>query len=265
MARTVTEIQQAIFTAKNADPDLSTLNSSSQSAIWRKWVYIVALAIHLHERFFDIFKSVLQDILASRQPGTGNWYAEKCLEFQLGDNLVYNKGFVGYSIIDPSKQIVTKASFKEDSGALTLKVAKGGETLESLSAEEKQQFDKYIEQIKYSGTNVTVISQNADKMRLTAEVFYNGIYALNIIQTACEEALNEYLRNLPFDGKVYLNSVIDALQEVEGVNDVAVSSLEIVTGSTPATVTRVLELPSGYLLEDDAQNSFADLITYTAE
>ncbi|MCG8310739.1 MAG: baseplate J/gp47 family protein [Cytophagales bacterium] len=267
MARTVKEIQLEILSAKNADGNLNSLNSSSQTEPWRLWVYIIAVAIHLHERLFDAFKSEIEETLDLRQPGTPGWYAEKCLEFQLGDDLIIDNGKITYAVFDEEKQIVKRVGYKDDSGTLTLKTAKESDGVpEALSAIELNQLKAYIEKVKFVGTDVQATSLNADKMRLTATIYYDGIYAQADIQTAVEAALNNYMTNLPFNGIVIKNKVIDAIQAVEGVHDIVITTLTIVTGITPTVVARTHELPSGYLIEDDeAGQTFADLLTYTAE
>ena len=45
MARTIQEIQTLILQAKAQEPALNELNSTSKVAIWRLWVYIIAVAI----------------------------------------------------------------------------------------------------------------------------------------------------------------------------------------------------------------------------
>lgn len=267
MARTLTEIQQEIFDAKNADANLANLNSISSTAIWRFWVFLQAKAIHTLESFFDTFKVEVTVALENKQSGTTAWYVARAKEFQLNDQVTVVEGKVVYAVIDTAKQIITRSSGLESAGTLTLKVAKGiAPTLSALSAEEKLQFDTYLEAYRFAGADIATSSLNADKMRLTCEVFFDGQIDVASMKVSVEAALNAFMTTLPFDGTLLENSVIDAVQSVTGVNDIAITTLAVVTGGTTTTVTRKAVLPSGYIIEDDTvSQTFDDLITYTAE
>lgn len=264
MARTIEQIQTEIITKKQSYTELNGLSSTSQVAIWRLWVFITAFAIHALETLFDIFKAEVNTIIASKQPGTPSWYIERIKEFQLGDQLNPLTG--QYDTIDTSKRIITRAAYKEDSGTLTIKVAKGETgSNEPLTATELTQLESYVEKIKFAGTIISIISLNASKLRLTATVYHDGIYDPSEIQTNVESAINTYLENLDFNGLLYENKIIDAIQAVEGVNDVTLDSVVVMEGATPNAVTRVYESAAGYIVEDDSVgNTFDDLITYTA-
>src|SRR5690606_12624815 len=88
MARTISEIQQSIIAAKEADANLATLNSTSKTAMWRLYTYIVAVCAWTVETLFDTLKAEVTDILDRLKPHTARWYAEKSLAYQHGFNLL---------------------------------------------------------------------------------------------------------------------------------------------------------------------------------
>lgn len=52
MSRTLPEIQASIFKTKASLEELNGLTSTSKTAIWRLWVYIMAFCIYTLERLF---------------------------------------------------------------------------------------------------------------------------------------------------------------------------------------------------------------------
>jgi len=271
MARSINEIKTQIIATKEATKGLEKLSSSSAVAVWRLWVYVTAVAIQFHETIFDLFRKEVETKIAARQAGTPSWYVARAKEFQVGDTLQVINGVATYATIDPEKQIVTRASYKEaedgDAIVLQMKVAKGElGSEEPLSNEEKFQLGAYLERIKFAGTKLQVVSLNGDKLRLTAEIFFDGIYAVATVRDAVEAAINNYLLNLDFDGLVYVNKIIDAIQAVPGVIDVKITSAVAVVGEDEITIDRVYETAAGYIVEDKSTgNTFTDLITYTPQ
>ena len=265
MARTVTEIFDEIISTKEADAALAGLTSSSATSIWRLWAYITAVVLNIHENLFDLFTAEVDAKIASQQSGTPSWYVSRVKEFQLGDQVQVIDGVVTYPVVDELKQIVTLASYAEGAGAITLKIAKGAAGSEAaLTAQELSQVENYMERIKFAGTDLTIVSNNADTLELTAEVFYDGINDPAIIQANVEAAITNYLRNIDFDGKVYVNKIIDAITAVDGVLDVEVTDATAnAGGATP--FTRVYQTVAGYIVEADSPNDFATLITYTPQ
>ena len=89
-------------------------------------------------------------------------------------------------------------------------------------------------------------SLSSDQLIMSgATIFYDSIYAERVIKNAVENALREYTKTIPFDGKVRLNDVIDTLQRVTGVNDVQINHLAINSGLNISPVNRSIELPAG--------------------
>lgn len=271
MARTISDITNQIIAEKEKRSELNRLSSASAVAVWRLWVYITAVAIQFHEVLFDLFRKEVEEKIAARQAGTPSWYVARVREFQAGDQLQIVNGVATYASVDASKRIVTRSSYKETdltgSAVLQLKVAKGEVGSEQpLTGEEVYQLNAYLERIKFAGTKIQVVSLHGDRLRLTAEVFFDGIYDVAGIKTQVKAAINNYLVNLDFDGLVYLNKIIDAIQNVPGVIDVSVASAIAVLGTEQAPITRVYETASGYIVEDDTDgHTFDDLITYTPQ
>jgi hypothetical protein len=269
MARTVEQIVQEMITAKEAKPELAGLTSTSVTAIWRLWIYVFAMVVWAHEKFFDQYKIDLQALVDANIIGTGSWYAQQLLKFQLGDTLeVLPSGKLGYLANDDSKKIVKRSSYQEQPGSLLLlKAAKEvSGAVVPLTATELTQLKGYVERVRFAGVNISVISENADKLRPVLDVYYNSLISPLVFIPNVEAAISSYCSQLDFDGFFYVSKMVDAIQAVEGVIDVKVNTMTAVSSVATNTFDRIYRTRSGYI-EPDTESGYtlADLITYVAQ
>jgi uncharacterized phage protein gp47/JayE len=77
-------------------------------------------------------------------------------------------------------------------------------------------------------------------------------------------AVRSYLKNLEFDGQVFLARIEDAIQAVAGVKDVKLVEVSARSGNgVPVVITRVYETQAGYIVEDDAAAAtFSDTLSF---
>jgi len=259
MARDINTIYSSIITTKNSRSELDDLNSTSKSAIYKLWAYITSVAIYSHELLWDLFRDEINLTLTERINGTSPWYANKALEYQDGDELISlgDITYLGYDPILLDNRIITRCSYYEDlinyKGRLNLKVAKGQpDSLSELDIDELGRVIKYFEKIKFAGTNINIISIQADEIFLdTVTIYHDGVRTDEEINEDVNNAMDAYLVNLPFDGQFYIQSFIDAIQLVENVIDVYVVALSIKSylgNPTPTAepIVRKVLLDAGY-------------------
>jgi hypothetical protein len=258
MARSVREIQEEIIRYKNTLPELRRLNSRSATAIWRLWVFIMAVAHYAHELYFDLFRDEINETLNKRIQGTAPWYAQKALEFQDGSELQLIAGGtqLGYDPVQPSLRLVTRAAYREErdnNGRLVLKLAKGGvDDLQKLDGVEMLRIDKYFEKIKFAGTNLAISSLDPDIIIPRMTVFHDGILDNETVFENVKKAIEEFIATLPFDGIFYVIKFVDYLQKVDHITDVQIASITIrsfidVLNPVEEVVERKKVLDSGYL------------------
>lgn len=261
MARSITDIEQEL---RDARPDtIKLLKVDRVTSVLGAIFYCVAYAINALERVLDTFKIEVDNTLATKQPSTRQWYGEQVMKF---------KGGVGYSVVDGivkfedeeaafevSRVAVTEVDDTGTSqGSLKIKVAKGDVGSEGpLTASELLNLKSYIEDIKYAGTVIEPISTAPDELSVDATIYYDPVLSSDDIKSNVEATLKNYIETLRFDGKVFVNEVMDALTHTTGVVDVTLTNV-LVNG---VAVSRVTELASGYLKEDDV-NTWATTITY---
>jgi uncharacterized phage protein gp47/JayE len=90
------------------------------------------------------------------------------------------------------------------------------------------------------------------------------------IQDSVKLALTNYLNTLPFDGVILISKLQDAIQGVEGVNDVVINEVRARGDNTifsnASIVTRQWTTLSGYAIEEDESgNTWNDTLNFIVE
>lgn len=258
----VIELHNNILDDTLTDPQLTQLTSTSRTAIWRLWAFITAVCIWIHEYVWSLYQKEIQTIADSAIPNTAAWLQKQVLLFQYGHDLLFENYRPYYTTIDLSARIVARAAVI-DSVPAVVKVAKmSGSTLSPLSNTELTALGFYIDQIKPVGTPIQLLSLNPDKIKIVAEVHYKGLLSSSAVKQQVELSINNYLANLPFDGRLYLSELQDAIQSVQGIVDVYLAYVGFQIGLLPyEQITREHQTYAGYC-EIDAANPLSATITY---
>lgn len=278
MARTRAEIQATMDAEQATQTSLSTLDSTSQTAIYTLWKYITSSVINYFEQLWDLYKVDLENIVSNAAVGTNQWFKDRVLKFQYSASTpqvleVDSNYAINYQTIDESLRIITRASVKTTATRTVLiKVAKQ-EPPVALSGTELTSLTGYIDDIAFAGINYVVSSTASDKLYLKANIYFDGQYSATI-QTSVIAAINTYLANLTFDGSLVLSSLFDAIQGVTGVIDcvfVDVAARADATAfasktylvQTNTTLIRNYPTNAGYIVEETtASNTFTDTLTF---
>ncbi len=273
MAQTLEEIQNEMLAAKNAEPALAGFTSTSSTAIWLLWIFQFARAVLSIQKRFDLFINLVLTIIKNTKRGTPRWYSNTAKQFQYGFNLVpeqdyYDNTNIAESVVAASK-IIAHASFTEEP-SIRMKVAKKvGTDLAKLAPAELQAFIAYVKRYKYAGVDLrdvdtvnnlhaTITSTDADNLKLGLRIRYNPLVLNNAGErldgadaAPVVTALKNYLQNLDFDGLFSIQKLVDAIQKVEGVNDLNVDTCQSKYGALPFTSININFRPdSGYLTID---------------
>lgn len=290
--RKIADIQAQILAEKAAQSSLSGLTSPSQTAIYNLWAYIVAVAISLTENVVAIFQSEIETTVSKAAVGSDAWLKAKVLLFQYDSvtpQVLTLVDFVPqYPIINADLRIITRCSVKTiGSKIAVVKVAKS-EPPVALSAPQLSSLQSYLTNggdgtyagrgvgFGFAGVQINAVSLTSDKLYLKANIYYNGQYSA-VIQTTVVTAIENYLKNIDFDGNVKLLSLIDYIQSVPGVidiklEDVAMRADATAFGSKTYLVQAFTEIYStyptfaGYIVgETTVSNTLNDTITYIAQ
>jgi hypothetical protein len=285
MARPISDIYDEIIAEKNSVSNLSgytpindswqnflnALTSGSRVAIWRMWSYLMAYAIHVHEKVFDTFKAKVQAIAAKAVPATTRWLRDQVLKFQYGYTLQYIDNQYQYSQDDPSAMIVKRAAVVEGAQNVLIKAAKldNNDLPTPLSTNELTSLEQYCNEIKPAGLKINVTSFDPDFVKVVAEVWYDPLVLAsdgslltdpNVFPV--EHAIKAYMQDLAFNGELFLTELQDAMQQAEGVVDPRLKTVEAKYGNLNyQTIIRTYVANAGYL-KIDPNNQLSSTLTY---
>jgi len=276
MARSVSQIKQSMLDAKNAESALSGLTSTSQTAKWNLFFFIVASCIAIFEQLQDLFKSDLETIAASVAPSTPQWTRNKVLQFQTSDVAELNTStfVIEYPVINEANKILTRcAVVTAPNRTVLIKVAKN-EPPVPVSSGQLAELNTYIGTFNPAGIAYIIVNENSDKMEVAANIYYNGQYA-NVIEANVTTALENFMANLPFNGTISTQAVVDAMQGAEGVvtvslirilvrrNSVSYGSGVILFNLATGVDAVNYQTYSGYVEEETTtSHTFADTLNY---
>lgn len=241
-------------------------NTFSKVSIESLLLYIVAVGIWTLERLFDTHTAEVTDYIATMKPHSLRWYVKKAKTFMYGVPLIngtdqHNTEGMTDDQIAQAK-IVTFAACTEANATLYLKVAKAGPA--PLTADEKAAFVAYMHEIKDAGVRIDVISENGDYLKLQMVIYYDPLLinadgeSKATGSKVVEDAIKEYIENIPFNGEFRKNELEDAIQAVDGVVMVEfVAAYHSETGSedTYDEVVPYCKPASGYFKFDNADLS----------
>ncbi|GGG46933.1 nucleotidyltransferase [Epilithonimonas arachidiradicis] len=231
MARSVETIYSDLVAKKEADERLNALNSTSKVAIWRLWLWVFAYGSWVLETIFDKHQQLIEQLLSLLKPHTLRWYRNKVLQFQYGFDLiedtdVFNNGSATDEEIAASK-IIKYAAVTESTteSRLIVKIATedGSGVLAPIPDEVYPAFSAYMEEIKDAGVKITVINYLPDILKLLMTIYYDPLLltadgvSIRTGRKPVEDALKEFMKELPFNGELILASLIDKLQATEGI------------------------------------------------
>lgn len=238
MARTITTIHNSLIAAKQAEPELTALTSTSRTAIWRLILYIFAVGIFTLETFLDLFKIEVDDKIKNGIAGTRLWFAFVAMKYQHGDTLSWDANFIpSYLTIDSSKQIVKYAAPAESSSGVLLRVAKQVSGLPvKLSASDLAGLTAYMGEVKPAGISLRVTSIDADVVGLIVDLIHGAIYDGNAVRAEATNKITTLLQAYTFGENLRVNAIEDTLQTVTGVNDVRIRTLIASSGNFVSTI-----------------------------
>lgn len=225
MARSTTVIINEMDKAQVAESSLSTLNSTSQTAIYTLWKSITATVINLLEQLWDIYKLDIETVISNGAIGSAAWLNVQVKKFQYSATVPQVVTLVNfapaYATVDTTLQLITRSSVKTMANkTISVKVAKGI-TPSALSGVELNSLKGYLNDIGFAGTQTNTFSYDSDKFYLVANIYYNGQYA-SVISATVISAIEKYFSELPFDGSIKISSLEDYIQTVAGVTDVVI-------------------------------------------
>jgi hypothetical protein len=182
------------------------------------------------EKLFDTHKTELSTALAEQKVGTLSWYRSKSLAFQYGFKLLVDSD--QYDNTNKSEQqiqyskIIKYAAVQEAASESRVIIKIAGENagvLAPISNVQNDAFKSYMDEIKFAGIKLTVINYLPDKLSLSIKIYRDPLLldangnSILYGGKPVEQAIKQYMKELPFNGELVLAHLVDKLQQVEGV------------------------------------------------
>ncbi len=200
---------------------------------------IMSFVVFLHEQIFTKHKSDVNTRLYNQKNGRLPWYRTMALKFQYGFDLIADTdNFDNTNATDEeiaASKIVKYAAVNEAEAEprIILKIAgEVADELAPINTEQLQAFEAYVEEFKPPGIEVTVINFLPDRLWLNLTIYRdplvldeNGMSIRNGTYPV-QAAIQEFMKELPFNGEFIIQNFIDKLQQVEGVKIAHVNNIE---------------------------------------
>lgn len=233
MSRTLSEIYTLTKETRDTYLELTEFSNSSKMSVLDAFTWVVSACVWAHENIMDVFKVDLAAELNNRINGTPAYYANALLKYQSGDELVMSEDGTSfsYATTDESKRVITKVSYSEiaeenfNDKTLLLKIAKGEPgNYARIDDDELLKIRAYLNNLLFAGQHAYVASRTGDVLVPKVTVYYDGQVEESDVFANIKTALNNFIANISFDGAVYSNGIIDAIQSAEHVTDVQIEN-----------------------------------------
>ena len=254
MARTIAEIKDGIAGDFMRNEDVaraygfeagdSFTAHFSKASVESVLFYIFACAAWIVESLFDEHRREVNSCIEEILPHRPKWYRDKVLAFMKDKILVADTDYydtAGMSDADIEAARVVKyaaATESSDASLLTIKVAgENGGVRQRLDGETETQLAAYIAEFKDAGVRTALVNIDPDRFNCEADVYYDPMLVAETVESACREAVRNYIENLPFNGEYTNMALVDALQTLDGVRIVEFRGATTVAAGEEVLVT----------------------------
>lgn len=273
MARTIRQIHDGMLTDIASNEVLSSaLTSNSMYAIFRLFTFILATAISIFESFLDQHFFEVDTKIYNQKSGRPSWYKTMALQFQYGFDLVPDKDYFdnGNATAETIalSQIIKYAAVNEseDESRLIIKIAGevDGKLTDFTDPAQVEAIEAYFKEVKYPG-KITIINYRPDKLYLNLKIKRDALVLTDTGMNKLDadypviEALQEFMKELPFDGDLKLSALVDKVQKVPGVLDATL------LGAETAWIDPLLGgygVPQPIFINKVAESGYFEIVTF---
>ncbi len=259
--RTTQEIYNSLIQIKNADSNLDDLNSTSATALWSLYLFIVAAGISFFEQVLALFVADLEYQKDTTPIYTAQWWRDRMINFyqfsatdpNIGQVKVNDNFEIFYETEDEAARIIEYCAVTQEnqSRQVTIKVAKdnGSGQPEVLSIDEQASATSFVGSVQGAGLLISTVSFPGDKLFVDIDIYYDGQFAETTTRDNVNNAIIDYLNNIEFDGGVRELNLIDSIQNVPGVSDIVINRLQAQADGdiSPSDWTRLYFTKAGYM------------------
>lgn len=211
---------------------------TSVASVLNVLLYIVATSWYALQWMMEQFKKDVEKRILAALPGTVSWYWNRAMAFQRGYP-INDAG--GYDVIDtdPAVRIVRYCAVVDAFQGVLIKI--NGVNHEVIEGDDLTAFEAYINAVKFAGCRVAVSSLAPDQIWINIALKTNPLILKPNGRTVVGDtnvvrhAIINYLASIAYGGMFNKTKLVDAIQAVEGVEDVilkGVRTKDATVGST---------------------------------
>lgn len=245
MARTTEEIKKTMTDTFLGNAVLRSMYGLSEGTAWNECfssvslenilIFVVAASMRVLETIFDQFKSDVDEKVDGAVVASIPWYHKMALEYQKGDSLVVSQNTYafGYANVDESKRIIKYVAVRDKGTSVQVLVSGESNGVPTkLSDTDLEPFKAYMNKIKLVGVVLGVNSFDSDSVKINASIQVDplviGTNGVKISDGSrpVEDAIKAHLKNILYGGTLNKTKLVDAIQAVEGVEDVTLNSVQ---------------------------------------
>jgi hypothetical protein len=286
MARKIPAIRQ--FLIDTLVSKAASIGITINPVKWSKYDYkllildTVATGQAVEEQLWDAYKDDINSIISLAAPETAQWIKDQLInKYQFSADIpqvvgIYPPNFnpsfqnpndnlkiIKYCSVKPGIYGTTliKVAAQVDGLPADIDTTHGAGTLDTVRA--------FVRAITNSSITKFITSGSADRLWMQLDVYYNGLYA-SVIQNNVILAIDNFLKNITYDGSFIVTDLEVAIKNVEGVTDCVFinmrgrDNLTAFPGGSDlridtAVIDRVYNSIAGYIVrEDTTDNSLTD-------
>ena len=240
MNKTYAELLADLQAQKTNNTDLNVIDSVSKTSIWLGIFKVIAWVLYNFQLSANLHLQEIRDLIASQKVFNLRRYRNEALRFQYGFDLIDESDQFkptyednGVDVIATDDQIEASKIVKyaacnrvvENSRSkIVMKIAP--EDLDGIfTPDHMEAFSKYIEEIAPAGDHVTIINYLPDFLKFSFKIKYDPMVlkadGMNILTAKypVNEAIETFLKNLPFNGELSVQKLEASIMLVDGVED----------------------------------------------
>lgn len=264
-------VQSEGGTLDNASLLLSDLKGGSKVALWRLWLWLVAVGSWINEQLYYRHRQEVVDVFAQKRPHTLGWYGDQTRRYRDGVTMQWDGMRYIYPLTDTTAPLVSFASAVDGGDRVRIKCAKGAAgSLAPLTAGELARVATWWGKWKDAGVQVDAVSQPADLLKVNMKIIRDRLVLNNdnsLVRDSgkypIDEAIATYAMNLQFDDSLRLSEFKAAILAAEGVVDVKLyGAWHKPSGGSYEAVEIAVTPESGYFVIDQLNSviEYSDLV-----
>lgn len=246
MNKTFEQILAELLAEKAKKTALVSLDSISKTSMWSQLFQVFAWVLYNFSMATMLHLQEIRELIANQKVFNLRRYRFEALRFQYGFDLVedsdqFKTTFLNNGVevsasdedIENSKIVKYAACNRVIDGRAKIVMKIAPEELEGIfPADVMNAFSKYMEEISPAGDHLTIINYLPDLLKFAFKIKYNPMVLLadgmNIITAnyPVTEAIENFLKNLPFNGELSVQRLEAAILAVDGVEDLQTILIE---------------------------------------